>query len=70
MFYIAVQRSNAIERWGLMRERTADHFRFTPRTTLYCIIWAGLVPFALYSAIKWERQLQDRRKGRPVKKYL
>ena len=53
-----------------MRERTANHFRFTPRTTLYSVIWAGLVPFALYSAIKWERQRQDRKKGRPVKDYL
>jgi hypothetical protein len=65
----SIERSNALEKWGKMRETTDRHFKFTRRTTLYCVIWAGIVPFALYQTIKWERQRKDIVKGRPVKKY-
>lgn len=54
----------AIEKWGLMRESTTEYFKFTPRTTLYAIIWAFAVPFGVFELIKWERRRKDRLAGR------
>ena len=48
-----------------MRENTLEHFKFTPRTTTYCVIWAGLVPFALWQLIKWERRYRWKTAGKP-----
>uniref|UniRef100_A0A1X7VIU3 Complex I-B15 n=1 Tax=Amphimedon queenslandica TaxID=400682 RepID=A0A1X7VIU3_AMPQE len=65
--WATIDRSNAIEAWGRMRETTNQHFKFTPRTTAYCVIWALLVPIGIWKIIKWERQYKDRAKGRPPK---
>lgn len=64
------QRSNAVERWGSMRETTVNHFKLTPRTTAYAILWAGIVPFGLYSLIKWHVRRKDRLKGIEPRKHL
>ena len=47
-----------------MRETTTQHFKFTPRTSLYAFIWAFAVPFGVYSLVKWERRRKDRLAGR------
>lgn len=65
-----IERSNAVEKWGRMREQTVQHFKFTPRTTTYCLIWAFLVPYGVLSVIKWERRRRDRMKGRPIQPLL
>lgn len=66
----AIERSIAIEKWGLMRERTVEHFKFTPRTSAYAILWAILVPCGIYNLIKWERRRKDRAKGRKPSEFL
>ena len=58
-----LQVSQAIEKWGRMRETTVDHFKFTPRTSAYAILWAVAVPFGLFSLIKWHRRRKDVNKG-------
>ena len=57
------QKSNAIEKWGKMRETTVEHFKFTPRTSAYAFIWALALPFGIYSLIKWHRRRKYIRKG-------
>ena len=54
----------AIEKWGRMRETTVEHFKFTPRTSMYAFIWAFAVPFGVFNLIKWERRRKDRKAGR------
>lgn len=61
--YHFLQRSQAIERWGSMRETTNKHFKMTPRTSFYAILWAGLVPFGLLTLIKWDTRRRDLKKG-------
>ncbi len=63
MFVVPPQRSQAIEKWGSMREKTAQHFKFTPKTTFYAVLWAGIVPLAVWSLIKWDLRRKDRNKG-------
>ena len=65
-----MQRSQAIEKWGRMRETTTEHFKFTPRTTLYAFFWAFVVPFGVYSLVKWERRRKDRLAGREERPLL
>ncbi|KAL5457405.1 hypothetical protein EMCRGX_G034657 [Ephydatia muelleri] len=60
--YAKIERSNAIEKWSRMRERTVEHFKFTPKTSFYAIFWAALVPFGLYNLIKWDLRRQDIKK--------
>lgn len=54
----------AIEKWGRMRETTNKHFKFTPRTTAYVLVWAVLVPFGVWRFIRWDVRRRDRAEGR------
>jgi hypothetical protein len=46
-----------------MRETTPKYFKFTPRTTFYALLWAGIVPFTFWSLVKWEMRRKDKMKG-------
>ncbi|XP_062510394.1 uncharacterized protein LOC134186434 [Corticium candelabrum] len=62
--------SEAIERWGLMRERTFDTFRVTPKTAFYGFVFGLLVPAGIYSLLTWHKKRQDRLDGKPERKYF
>ena len=51
-----------------MREKTVQHFKFTPRTSFYAILWAGIVPFGVLSLLKWDMWRKDRNNGRPLRR--
>ena len=46
-----------------MRETTDVHFKFTPKTSAYGILWAALVPLGLLTLIKWDTRRRDLKKG-------
>ncbi len=65
-----LQRDIAIEKWGRMREKTLQHFKFTPWTSFLAILWAGVVPLAFYSLLKWDLHRKDKNEGFKPRKFL
>jgi hypothetical protein len=62
--------SEAIEKWGLMKERTIETFRVTPKTSFYGVVFGLLVPAGIYSLITWHKRRQDRLDGKPPRKFI
>eukprot|EP01134_Creolimax_fragrantissima_P000992 CFRG0992T1 len=66
----AIKKSQAIERWGAMRESTIEPFVFTPKNTILSFIFAGLVPYAIFCGLLGSQHERDAELGKAPKKYV
>lgn len=68
--YGTLMRDPAIERWGTMRERTQEHFKFRPRTVFLGVMWCAIVPAAYYFFLKWECRRKHLLSGKTPEEHL
>ncbi|CAB3978583.1 hypothetical protein AC249_AIPGENE15807 [Paramuricea clavata] len=68
--YASLIRDPAIERWGSMREKTQDHFKFRPRTIFLGVMWCAVVPAAYYFFLKWENKQKHFMTGKTPQEHL